>query len=61
MLITKFTRERETKNTVRYAEHGADHKIGVLYVQKSALATLGGDLTELEVWVGPPQPDEETQ
>jgi hypothetical protein len=38
-----FTRERDTKNTVRFQEDGdADqHKIGALYVKKSAMAELG--------------------
>lgn len=36
-----FTIERETKNTVRYAEDGKDPAVGTLYVSKTALATIG--------------------
>jgi hypothetical protein len=37
-LTVSFTKERETKNTVVYAEDGdpGQHKIGRLYIQKSA-------------------------
>ena len=57
----RFTKERETKNTVRFAEVGdeANHKIGTLYVKKTALNKVGGDLPELEVWFGPPEPEDD--
>lgn len=60
MVITKFTKERETKNTVRYAEQGDEsgHKIGVLYVKKSTLERFGNPGT-LEVWIGPEQETDE--
>lgn len=32
-----FTKDRETKNTVRYAEDGDVVAVGTLYVQKSEL------------------------
>lgn len=39
----EFVAERETKNTVRFAEAGdpEDHSIGTLYVQKAALDGIG--------------------
>lgn len=42
-LTLKFTTERETKNTVRYAEDGDPdtHAVGTLYVQKSHLEKIG--------------------
>jgi len=46
----KFIREKETKNTVKYAEQpepGQPPKIGTLYVQKWA----AGDVTALMVTV----------
>lgn len=33
-----FTRERETKRTIRFAEDGNDPKIGTLYINKSVAA-----------------------
>jgi hypothetical protein len=47
-LTLEFTLERDTKNTVRYAEVPADPKapeelaIGSLYVQKRTARELGG-------------------
>jgi len=43
MLKLMFDLERETKNTVRFAERGSDEPpvIGTLYVQKHALKSLG--------------------
>lgn len=37
-----FVRDKETKNTVRYNEVGEtfDHKIGALYVHKTALRNM---------------------
>jgi hypothetical protein len=46
-LTVKFVRERETKNTVRFAEVPRDPKqpealvVGTLYVQKAALDEIG--------------------
>lgn len=42
-ITVKFTQERETKNTVRYAEDGDPdtHAVGTLYVQKSHLEKIG--------------------
>ena len=39
-----FTKEKETKNTVRYSEEAADGppKVGTLYVQKWALKQANG-------------------
>jgi hypothetical protein len=47
MLTLTFARERETKNTIRYAEQGADAEqaVGTLYVKKSALAKVGNPET----------------
>ena len=40
ILEVKFTKERETKNTVRYQEQEEEgFKIGTLYIQKSALGS----------------------
>ena len=38
-LVLEFRRERETKNTVRYAEDASDDEslVGTLYVKKAAL------------------------
>lgn len=45
MLTLKFTRERETKNTVRFTEEVSDNDatpvVGTLYVAKRALAKIG--------------------
>ena len=40
-LELEFTKERETKNTVRYQEVGTVTAVGVLYVQKDVLRALG--------------------
>jgi hypothetical protein len=43
-LAISFSFERETKGAVRYSEQHAvdvEPKVGVLYVRKAALATLG--------------------
>jgi hypothetical protein len=40
-LTVNFELERETKNTVRYAEQGDNPVVGTLYVKKSAAAKLG--------------------
>ena len=51
-LALRFTRERETKNTIRYQELARDGEpvIGSLYVRKAELARLG-DPDELTVIV----------
>lgn len=36
-----FKKERETKNTIRYAEEGDIPQIGTLYIQKFAAAQAG--------------------
>lgn len=36
-----FEKERDTKNTVRYAEVGAVPNIGIIYIQKHAIAKAG--------------------
>ena len=43
MITRTFSRERETKRTVRFQEDGpeAEHVVGALYVRKDALAQLG--------------------
>ena len=42
-LVVKFSKERETKNTVRFAEDADpdDQVIRTLYVTKDALADIG--------------------
>jgi hypothetical protein len=42
-VTVKFTKERETKNKVRFAEDGDEskHVVGTLYVDKSAMSKLG--------------------
>jgi hypothetical protein len=40
-MTVNFELERETKNTVRYAEQADDPVVGTLYVKKSAAAKLG--------------------
>lgn len=44
-LVVTLVRERETKNTIRYAEQedpdGLPHVIGTLYIQKYAVRKLG--------------------
>lgn len=42
-LTIAFNEERETKGTVVFVEEGepADHKIGKLYIKKSAIPDLG--------------------
>lgn len=49
----EFTKERETKNKIRFQEAGdeSDHGIGVLYVEKKKLDELGYDGGTLEVSV----------
>lgn len=50
----KFTKEKETKNTVRYqedSEDGQPPRIGTLYVQKWVV----GDATKLVVSVQSPE------
>ena len=44
----KFHKERETKNTWRFAEDGdpEQHKVGTLYVQKRALAEAFSEVPE---------------
>jgi hypothetical protein len=44
-LQVKFAMEKETKNTIRFAEVEEDGyaKVGTLYVPKSTLAQLGVD------------------
>lgn len=51
-LELQFTKERETKNTVRFSEDGKQQAIGTLYVQKSALAKIG-DPEALSVTIEP--------
>jgi hypothetical protein len=43
MLTKTFTRERDTKRTVRFQEEGPEDEqaIGVLYVKKTALQAMG--------------------
>jgi hypothetical protein len=42
MSITiQLEKERETKNTVRYAEASEEPKLGTLYVPKATLAEIG--------------------
>lgn len=56
MLTVAFTRERDTKRTVRYTEVATDDAepvIGTLYVQKSGLAKLGFP-SRLAVVIGTP-------
>ena len=36
-----FTKERETKNTVRFSEDSENPVVGTLYIQKSAANDLG--------------------
>ena len=36
-----FKKDKETKNTVRYAEQGDEPVVGTLYLQKSAVEKLG--------------------
>jgi hypothetical protein len=40
-LTLKFTREKETKGTQRFAEDGDEPSVGTLYVKKAADAKLG--------------------
>ena len=42
-MILNFEFEKETKNTIRFAEvdEGDGLKVGTLYLQKSALKSLG--------------------
>jgi hypothetical protein len=43
-ITVRFVKERETKNTVRFAEQHDDTEdpvVGTLYVKKSAVARLG--------------------
>lgn len=44
--MLRFTRERLTKNTVRYDEDGPDDQtvVGKLYVQKVAFGVKAGDV-----------------
>lgn len=61
-MFVQFTFERETKNTVRFAEvvaEGVDAVIGTLYIQKAALAAAGitaaeGTTIEVAVSVSAP-------
>ena len=46
-----FSKEKETKNTVKFTEEGDSPIIGSLYVQKSAIAGLGNP-DKVEVTVG---------
>ena len=41
-LTATFSKERETKNTVRFAEDGDTPIMGTLYLQNSASEQLGG-------------------
>jgi len=61
-LKVSFTKERETKNTVRFEEEpreGASTVIGTLYVQKQALLELGSP-SRLNVVIEAPPPDQMT-
>jgi hypothetical protein len=40
-VTVQFDKERETKNTVRYAEAGEEGRLGTIYVPKSTLAEIG--------------------
>ena len=42
ILTATFSKERETKNTVRFAEDGNSPIMGTLYLQNSASEQLGG-------------------
>ncbi len=48
----KFSKERDTKNTVRFAEEGdpEDNKIGTVYLKKATVAELGSP-EDIEVTV----------
>lgn len=49
IIYARFERERETKNTVRFAEVGTGH-IGTLYIRKEALEASGlTDATVIEI------------
>jgi hypothetical protein len=53
-MILNFEFEKETKNTIRFAEvdEGDGLKVGTLYLQKSALKSLGyqnGDIIQVSL------------
>lgn len=37
----ELVKDRETKNTVRYAEEGEDTILGIVYIPKTTLAEIG--------------------
>lgn len=43
--VVSFVKERETKNTVRYAEQGDETVIGTLYVKKAVAENLPDEFT----------------
>ncbi len=51
MIYASFVKERDTKNTVRYAEVPVDGevKIGTLYIKKSALEAALIDADNIEI------------
>ena len=51
-----FTKEKETKNAIRFKEDGDAEKIGSLYLKKTAVSDLskangGGEVTKITVRV----------
>ena len=43
MLTIKLVVDKETKNTIRFAEVGEEPKVGVIYIPKSTLSEFGID------------------
>lgn len=52
MIFATFIKERETKNTIRFAEvvaKGEHPKIGTLYIQKPALEAAGIESDSIDI------------
>jgi hypothetical protein len=57
MIEVKLTKEKETKNTIRYAEAGADPVVRTIYLPKPTAEKLGD---RIRVTIEPDYPTKES-